>query len=875
MKSRFWWVYGLVAVCLGATYFLAGGAAARVTLLVPLELGTAAVMLLGVRLHRPEHRLPWVLLAAGLASFAVGDAIAYGYPAVTGVFAPSPSWYDLFYLASYALVVPALVLLVRHRCGAERRSLIDAMTFTTGLGLPVWVLLVLPTLRDGEASAGAQLIAVAYPLADLTVLAVLTRLWFSPGARPVAFLLLGAGMVPLLVSDVVYGAEIIAGTWTIGTWVDGGWMLWVTCWGMAATHPSMTATTDGAARPAGLTPLRATSLAAAALVAPGVLVIQGLRGDSVDVGPIAAAFVVLTALVVARVADLVQELTESDARQRGQERFRALVQGGSDLITLLSPDGVVTYQSPSVERLLGVPAEDLVDTPLADVVHPDDRSRLAAHLAASLAGSKPGSVELRLRAADGTSRWVETLGGNLVGDGSERGVVLTSRDVTERRSLEEQLTRQALHDPLTGLANRRLFADRVKQALARRGDGQVAVLFIDLDDFKTVNDSLGHAAGDALLTEVGRRLTGLVRAGDSVARLGGDEFALLLEDEVTDDTGERLAERVVRALREPARLGNTEVVPRASLGVASAPTGSDHDELLRNADLAMYMAKGGGGSRYEVFHHEMYAATVGRLELVADLRRALEREEFRLHFQPTVRIETGTVTGVEALVRWEHPTRGLVAPGAFIPLAEETGLIVPMSRWILAQACTQAGLWPVPPGGRPVTVAVNLSPRHLADPSVVDDVALALAESGLDPARLVLEITETGLLADGDEMVAILQSLKALGVRLAVDDFGTGYSSLSYLRRFPVDILKVDKSFVDGLGLDGEATALVRAILDMAQSMNMTTVAEGIEEGHQLSELAALGCDLGQGFLLSRPLPADRLVGLLADPRLVAELVRA
>ena len=400
------------------------------------------------------------------------------------------------------------------------------------------------------------------------------------------------------------------------------------------------------------------------------------------------------------------------------------------------------------------------------------------------------------------------------------------------------------------------------------------MLFVDLDDFKSVNDSLGHAAGDGLLVEVARRLTAVVRAGDSVARLGGDEFAVLLDTDVEPGTGEALGRRIVEALRPPVLLGETEVRPAASIGVATASSGTDPEELLRNADLAMYMAKGSGKGRYEVFRPEMYAATVGRLELVADLRRALEREELRLHFQPTVRLETNQVSGVEALVRWEHPSRGLLGPATFIPLAEETGLIVPMTRWILARACEAAAGWAVPPGGRPVTLAVNLSTRHLADPVVVDDVSLALAESGLDPARLLLEITESGLLGDGEEMLDILHRLKGLGVRLAVDDFGTGYSSLSYLRRFPIDVLKVDKSFVDGLGLEGEATALVRAILEMARSMNMTTVAEGIEVGHQLDELAALGCDLGQGFLLSRPLTPDRLAELLADPTaLTRELV--
>jgi diguanylate cyclase (GGDEF)-like protein len=471
-----------------------------------------------------------------------------------------------------------------------------------------------------------------------------------------------------------------------------------------------------------------------------------------------------------------------------------------------------------------------------------------------------------MRRHDGSWVVAETIAAD-VEDGGVRGLVLTTRDVTDRKALEDQLTHQAFHDDLTGLANRALFTDRVQHALTRRArtDLPLAVLLLDLDDFKDVNDSLGHAAGDELLRAVAERLHGCLRVSDTAARLGGDEFAVLLEDlggtaEATD-----LAERVLAVLQAPIVLQGRQVIPCASVGVAllDPDRPQDADELLRNADVAMYTAQRQGKSRAECFMPGMHAGLVQRLELTADLRRAVEQDEFIVHYQPIVELEDARVVGVEALARWQHPHRGLVSPAEFIPLAEETGLILAIGRAVLEQACAQAGRWQQRPSGRPLTVNVNLSVRQLQDPGIVDQVAGVLAAAGLPPRALTLEITESALAEDQEAAVERLWALKHLGVHLAVDDFGTGYSSLSRLRRFPIDSLKIPKPFIDGIVRGPEDSALARAIIDLAGTLQLPVVAEGIEQREQWSELRRLGCQLGQGFYFATPLNADQTTELL------------
>jgi diguanylate cyclase (GGDEF)-like protein len=438
----------------------------------------------------------------------------------------------------------------------------------------------------------------------------------------------------------------------------------------------------------------------------------------------------------------------------------------------------------------------------------------------------------------------------------------------ENSRLYEELRHQAFHDSLTGLANRALFQDRVERALARRPGAPgrlVAVLFLDLDDFKTVNESLGHAGGDQLLAAVADRLATCLRTTDTAARLGGDEFAILLEDVDDEAAATDVAQRIIDALRPPIRIGESAAVIGTSIGIAASPSGRDSaTELLRNADFAMYQAKHGGKGRYEVFRSSLRETANERAVLEGLLREAEERDELRLHYQPIVDLTDGSIVGVEALVRWEVPARGLLMPSDFIGLAEDSGHIVPIGRWVLEQACRQTEAWRHSHGLDSLSVGVNLSARQFQHPDLVAEVGAALAASGLEPSCLVLEITESVLMQTTAATIGKLADLRRIGVRLAIDDFGTGYSSLGYLERFPVDILKIDKTFIDGIGERGGRPVLARAIVQLGRALDLQVIAEGIERSEQASVLRRLGCTRGQGHLYSRALPPAELDTILA-----------
>jgi diguanylate cyclase (GGDEF)-like protein len=443
--------------------------------------------------------------------------------------------------------------------------------------------------------------------------------------------------------------------------------------------------------------------------------------------------------------------------------------------------------------------------------------------------------------------------------------------LAELTKLKEELRHQAFHDSLTKLPNRTLFTERVAYALARRDRSRraMAVLFLDLDDFKTINDSLGHTAGDHVLITVARRLHECLRPMDTVARLGGDEFGILLEDMADPSHALVAAQRILDALAVPAELDGREVSIRGSLGITLDGHGDEADTLLRNADVAMYMAKRRGKGRYQLFESSMHTEMVQRLEMTAQLRRAVKDGEFSLRYQPIVNLETGRIDGVEALVRWDHPQRGELAPGEFIPLAEETGLIVPLGWEVLREACARAKFWQEANGGdlRPLTVSVNLSPKQLLEPNLVKEVARSLSEAGLAPGSLVLEITEDVLMQEAEGTLLRLRELKAQGVRLAIDDFGTGYSSLSYLERFPVDMLKIAKPFVDGLGNGSGRSPLVEAVIKLGGALGLQTVAEGIEREEQLDRLRSLHCEQGQGYYFAHPLTGEGIEALLGTIR--------
>jgi diguanylate cyclase (GGDEF)-like protein/PAS domain S-box-containing protein len=569
-------------------------------------------------------------------------------------------------------------------------------------------------------------------------------------------------------------------------------------------------------------------------------------------------------------------LTRQNRQLRSsEERFRSLVQNSVDVNMVVRADGTIAYESAAAERVLGVGPDERLNDSALEVIHPEDRvfaERLFADVMRTPGAQVSG--EMRVRHADGSWRFIEAVLKNLLDDPAVGGVVVNYRDVTARKGLEEELRRQAFHDSLTGLANRALFADRLEHALARthRFGQSIAVLFIDLDDFKTVNDSLGHGEGDHLLIAVAERLVGAMRAGDTIARMGGDEFAVLIEDPVEAEAPLAVARRLLAALEAPFERGAKELFVHASVGVATSTSRSQSaDELLRDADVSMYMAKSNGKNRVELFVPSMHEAALARFALKADLERAVERGEFALVYQPIMHLATGQVAGVEALLRWHHPRRGLVGPTEFIPVAEETGLIIRLGRWVLEQACSQARAWDEETS-TPLTMSVNVSARQVQAPGFVDDVAQVLATTGLAPARLTLELTESVLMQDVEQTSSTLDALKALGVRLAIDDFGTGYSSLTYLDRFPIDELKIDRSFVSTMTTGPDQSALVRSILKLGETLHLETVAEGIEQADQLAELKTLGAGLGQGYYFAEPLTPDALSVFLASGRLIGSV---
>ena len=573
----------------------------------------------------------------------------------------------------------------------------------------------------------------------------------------------------------------------------------------------------------------------------------------------------------AKVAAFLRFRHRERALSASEERFRTAFDDAPIGMALVALDGRFLQVNSSLEALTGRRRTWLLGRTHQDLTHPDD-------LAADLAKTRrlhEGAVdthrfEKRFTHAAGHDVWVRGAI-SLVRDpeGAPRYYVHQIEDVTDRKRAEDDLARAALHDPLTGLANRTLLAERLSLALARarRLPGPVGVLFIDLDRFGAINERFGHRSGDRVLVEVAARLESAFRPSDTVARLDGDTFCVACDalDGELDIVG--IAQRVQAALAEPVRCDGVELGVSACVGIAvAAGADGDPEQLLRDADAAMHQAKLTGPAATRIYDADMQARAERRRDLESDLAVALERDELVLHYQPQVSFETGAITGVEALVRWERPGHGLVPPDAFIPVAEETGMIVALGTWVLEEACRQAAAWNRElAASAPLTMAVNLSALQLDDRGLPALVADVLARTGLEPARLNLEITETVLMGDTQANIEILSALKAVGVTLSVDDFGTGYSSLSYLKRFPVDELKIDRSFVKGLPGDQDDAAIVAAVIGLGHALGLTVVAEGVETGEQRAVLAAAGCETAQGYLFSRPQPAGAVTaGLLA-----------
>jgi diguanylate cyclase (GGDEF)-like protein/PAS domain S-box-containing protein len=581
-----------------------------------------------------------------------------------------------------------------------------------------------------------------------------------------------------------------------------------------------------------------------------------------------------------------QHLQLQRIRRRLAERerlFHLITENAADMIAVVDAQGRRLYNSPAYEKILGYSPEELAATSSIEQIHPDDRARV---LAAARKAHDTGCgerLEYRIRHKEGSWRVLESTSNAIPGaDGSSEGLVIVNRDITERKHAEALLEHRAFHDGLTNLPNRALFLDRLQRAIGvsqRHNDFKFAVLFIDIDEFKVFNDSLGHAAGDELLIQISRRLTACLRSADTVsrgpnnedqsssdntlARPGGDEFAVLAAELRDPSDAIRMSERIQERLGIPLAVNGQEIVITASIGIVFSGSRTDAEDVLRDSEIAMYRAKHSGKACCEVFDSAMQADAVKRLQLETDLRRALERDEFRVYYQPLVSLQNGRIVGFEALTRWQRP-QGIVMPADFITVANETGLILPMNRQLLRTACEQLQRWHTMfPSDPPLVLSVNVTGKQFTQPDLASQIREILRQTGMEPRSVDLEITETVAMNDAERSAVVLSDLKAIGVRLSIDDFGTGYSSLSRLQRFPVDTLKIDRSFISGVTLDRETQEIVRIIVLLAHNLGLSVVAEGIENQEQMDMLRHLGCELGQGYLFARPGAAETIEGLL------------
>ena len=572
------------------------------------------------------------------------------------------------------------------------------------------------------------------------------------------------------------------------------------------------------------------------------------------------------------VNDVTEQRAAEYALRTSEQRFRALAENTTDLVCLHEPDGRYLYVSPSVAELLGYEPEELLDRDPYTLFHPDDieHIRSEAH-AQALAGEDHIEVVYRIRKKNGEYTWFETATKPIFDDAQNVIQLQTSsRDISKRKKAEEELRYQALHDQLTGLPNRSLLNDRLNVSLARcrRNGTLVALLFCDLDSFKLVNDSLGHVAGDRVLVAVAERLSSVIREDDTIARFGGDEFVIVCEGLRNREEATDMVQRIRSAFDEPFQLGSDEtsnVRICASIGLVFDDGSASPEDLLRDADTAMYEAKRSGRDGVVTFKEHFRTSARARLDTAAALSRAIKNNELTLHYQPEVRLSDRTIVAVEALIRWQAPNRGLLLPDHFIPIAEETGLISAIGSWVAAEASKQLGSWGGAAYSPDLILWINVSARQLTDTNwLAQMVDIASAAKLVAPFRLGIEVTESTLLRDAPKAVPILERLRSQGVHVAIDDFGVGYSSLAYLRHLPVDILKIDRSFVSDLGRDPASRAIIASIINLAHSLNLTTVAEGVETEAQLHALRELGCDLAQGFHLHRPMAAPDLANTLS-----------
>ncbi len=810
-------------------------------------------VLMGVAKFQPQRSAGWMMLATGFAL----------QTAATLVFANRhfngedtfPSVADLLRLIAALLIAGALVFMSRESGGDDDAfGPIETAIVAIAVGIGVWLLVIEPYVAERTLAFGDKVWATAIPLVGAFAVAVSFRMATQNKFRVLSPILVAVGLTVSLLADTLHSVAQLRERFGPGGIVAALSIVAPMMIASGALEPTMAHRNRPDSQAAGLGRIVGLSVAALTpLTVLFALTITDLGTRTTRIVAAACALVVV-GLALTRMWGLVATV-RSLTERRGQDRLAAMVEHSSDVVILVDGIGDIRYASPGLSSTLGHRGSDWISRPVIDLVVNDDRDTAEQQLAELIRLGPGGTVkfEASLVRVDGQRRRMEATIANLIGGEAVDGIVATFRDVTEQRDLETQLSHRAYHDELTGLANRALFLDRMDHALriARADTDPVVVLFVDLDDFKAVNDALGHAVGDQLLRHIADRIRTVAGSGDTPARLGGDEFALLLEDRGGVDRALDVAEGLLDLLREPVSLAGYDLAVLASVGVAVATPGMTTSSLLRDADIAMYEAKRAGKGQIKIFDPAMRLSATKHLEFRSELGNAIEQNQLRLVFQPQIDLRTGEVLGAEALVRWRHPERGDISPADFIPIAERSGLIMPIGAWVLDEGVRHATAWQ---RSGPREVSVNVSAVQLRNPDFVTQVRTALDTHGLPPEQLTLEVTETVLVSEIEAASGVLADLRAIGVRIAIDDFGTGYCSLSYLQRFPVDIVKIDKQFIDELGGDRKRSSLARMILQLTASLEVISVAEGIELPAQLAELRRMGCDIGQGYLLSKPL---------------------
>jgi diguanylate cyclase (GGDEF)-like protein/PAS domain S-box-containing protein len=825
--------------------------------------------------HSGRSRFAWVLLGTGALAWAAGEGVG-AYFEFIGEQLRYPPLTDVGHLAAVPLAVAGIAVFPgRHRPASRLAFLLDGAILAGALVLISWAT-VLGSVYHANTGVGASAVTgLAYPISDI-VMAVTALLLVGRTA--------GAGRLPLLLVMTGIFANLLADSASVYlTTATGqappaimatGWVAGFLLMALGAVRATLLAgaATRADDRPPGRWTIVLPYVPVA--VATVIAVLKNVSGPPEalllwDLIVVVALVIVRQFIVILENQTLAQKLAlQTAALQDSEDHFRSLVQNSGDVVLLADADGMVRFVSTSIDRFFAYTSTELVGQPFSELLHPDDQPAFALGLKKALTASAlPVVVHSRFRHKLGSWTHCEVTITNLLHSSSSQALVLNIRDVTDRKEMEERLAYLATHDPVTSLPNRIAFCKQVDAALERSLPGcGIAVLALDIDDFKVVNDALGQRAGDDLLGMIGGRLAKIVAPGDVVARLGADEFAVLMKTVFSEDEPVRAAARIFEHFRAPFRVEEREVVLRLSIGIAGQVALEDTVEnVMRNADIALNAAKAGGKGRYERYEPKQHAVISDRMELESDLARALERRQFVLHYQPSVRLGDGVIMGFEALIRWNHPRRGLLSPGDFLALAEETGLVTALQRWVLGQACADGRQWqqkfPAEPALR---VSVNISQRGLGEADLVADVTHACTAAAFPPERLILELTE-GAMLRGTTTVSRLLELHEHGVSLALDDFGAHSSALSALRDLPVDIVKLDHSFVARMATSPTDATVARAVIDLGNTLGLMTVADGIERADQLATLRGMNCFAGQGFYLSRPLPAAGVDRLLAE----------